>query len=228
MEIRQVLLARAIQVFRTSSAPGYLPEIAEKIKTRYSFVIGPKPEDLLPPTQPSDEPKGAEFKHGRLITSAEPVIIQQLTLFTDGVVADTTTSTDDSDRFLTDLTRWAEKEIPNLSPVGHRLYVSQIEVKVDAPIENHMPHLRPAGEKIRDLLKGYGQETPHYEVSTLILSFDPIGKIPPQPGFFQIERRANLPYKENVWFAQAPLKTKDHIEILRELEQQALSGRSNP
>jgi hypothetical protein len=217
MEVTQVLLARVLQMVKPIGAGVYLPEIARKLKAKYEFVAAPKDEELIS----SDPSKGAEFKHGRMSVGDRSIIIQQLTVFNDGVVVDTTTSTDDSDQFLTDLIRWAREMIPGAEPIGPRFYISNLEVRMEFPLEKYAPTFSPIGDKIGAMLNAYGIEAPRYEVSEVTLLFDQIGRPAPQPISFNLDRRANVPYDRNVWFAQAPLKTADHINLLLDLEKQA-------
>src|SRR6266705_5638539 len=100
VEIRKVVLARSLQMIKSSSGTlGYLPDLVKQVNERYSFIKAPQNEDLLP----SDPPKGSEFQHGKLSQSGRTVIIDKLTVFSDAVVVDTSSSTDDSDLCLNDL-----------------------------------------------------------------------------------------------------------------------------
>lgn len=217
IEVRQVILARSLQMLKSPSGTiGYLPDLVNQLKARYSFIKVPKDEELLP----SDPPKGAEFQHGKL--PAEPsVIIDKLTVFIDGIVADAAESTDHADRFLSDLQEWAKTAIPKAIPSGPRFYLSQLEIKMEPTLEAYAPRLKPIGEKISARLATYGIQTPKFEVSAINMNFDVFGKPVPQPGQFVIDRRLNVAYSENVWFAQAPLRTADHIALLKELQQSA-------
>lgn len=218
MEIRQILLARTIQLFRGTL--GYLPELAQKISGRYEFVVVPKNEEVL--SQPPEEPaqKGAEFKHGRLtnLPGRRGLIIQQLTIFRDGFVADTTTSTDDSDLFLNDLVNWARTDISLDLKLGSKLYLSQLEIQAAGTLEKYVSPLASLGSSVSELMNGYGLEFGPYQLSDVTLNPDPIGTAPPPPTAFQLQRRLNVPYKDNMWFSQAPLKTSDHIKVLQDLE----------
>jgi hypothetical protein len=214
IEVRQVILARSLQMLKSSSGTvGYLPDLVAQLKARYSFIKAPEDEELLP----SDPPKGAEFRHGKLPDNSN-VIIDRFTVFSDGVVADAAESTDDADNFLTDLAEWAKKAIPKAIPSGPRFYLSQLEITMSPSIASYVPRFNPLGQSITDKLASYGIQSRTYEPSTVSLHFDVLGKAAPQPGAFFIDRRINIPYSESVWFAQAPLKTKDHVALLRELE----------
>jgi hypothetical protein len=198
-----------------SGAVGYLPDIVQEIKGRYSFLSAPRDEDLVP----SDPPKGAEFRHGKLMADDRVIVIDKFTIFNDGVVVDAASSTQDTDAFLTDLAAWAKTALPKAVSSGPRYYLSQIEIRMDTPLQARAPSFQPIGEKVSALLKGYGiLPIPNYEVTTIQVGFDHLGRVEPQPGVFFIDRRLNVPYSENIWFAQAPLKTMDHIALLKDLE----------
>ena len=213
IEVRQIALARSLQILKSPAGTiGYLPDLVNQLKARYNFVQAPKTEDLLP----SDPPKGAEFRHGRLPNDPK-VIIDKLTVFNDGVVADAAESTDHADEFLSDFQEWAKTAIPKAMPSGPRFYLSQLEIKMEPPLEAYVQSLKPIGEKITQRLATYGIQTTRYEVSAINMNWDVSGKPVPQAGQFFIDRRLNVPYSENVWFTQAPLRTADHIALLKEL-----------
>jgi hypothetical protein len=213
IEIRGVVLARSIQVIRSSTGTvGYLPDIIQTLKGKYGFLTAPKDADI------GDASKGAEFTHGRVIREDQLVIIDKLTVFNDGVVAETKSSTDDADLFLEDLIEWAKTALPKALPTGPRYYLSHLEIKMESPLEIYAPGFRPIGEKLTEMLASYGIKTPPYEVTNVGLYFDLLGRVAPQPGAFYIDRRQNVRYEEGVWFSQAPLRTTDHIALLKEME----------
>lgn len=215
LELRKVVLARSLQMIKSSSGTiGYLPDLAKQVKDQYSFIKGPKNEDLLP----SDPPKGAEFQHGKLVQLSRIIIIDKLTVFSDGIVVDTSSSTDDSDLCLNDLAQWALTATPGVTQVGPRYYLSQMEVHMDPPLATRMPQFQLIGERTTARLAGYGIQAPVYQPSVIHMYYDTLGKPAPQPGAFVLERRLNIPHSENVWFSQAPLRTWDHMQLLGELE----------
>jgi hypothetical protein len=214
MELRQVVLARVLQLTRNLGAASYLPDLVAKIQEKYQFVLGPKIQDLVP----GDPSKGIEFKHGKLTLFGRTVVIHQLSVFNDGIAVDTLTSTDDGEAFINDLTIWAEKEMPNVPAMGPRFFVSQLEVRTSNSFNRYRSAFYALGEAIRTTLKAYGIETPAYEVSAINLYFDQVGKMPPQPGVFYIDRKVGIPYGENVWLSQAPMRTNDHLKLLTEMD----------
>ncbi len=215
MKLRQILLARVLQVTQTDVGSAiYYPDLVKKIQERYKFTTVPTPESLVS----QDSPNGAEFKLGKLDMQEREIVVNAFTVFNDGLVVDAITSTDDAEVFLSDLFKWAEKAVPNIKPKGQRYYLSQIEVQSTSSLEEYLGVACCIGKKISKALLQYGIVAPEYQLQSLGLHFDQIGKPVPQPGAFTIERRANVSYEQNVWFAQAPLKTSDHLLFLDELE----------
>jgi hypothetical protein len=213
VEITAVLLARSLQGIRSrSGSTGYLPDVVQEIKNRYLFLIAPREDEIF-----VTPPKGVEFKHGKFMYQKQSVVIDQLTVFNDGVAADTSSSTDDSDHFLDNLAEWAKVAMPKAEITGPRYYLSHLEVKMSEPLEVYTPRFQPIGEKVTMLLNGYGIPAPRYEATAINLHFDQLGKAGTQPGVFYIDRRLGLPFNENLWFSQAPLRTTDHIALLKEL-----------
>lgn len=215
MEVLGIVLARSLQILRAPSGTvGYLPDLVQQLKARYAFLDAPKDRDLIP----SDPPRGAEFRHGRLKLFDRTIVIDKFTIFNDGLVADSSSSTDDMDLFLNDLADWARNEIPKALPTGPRYYVSQIEVKLNQHLDSFAPRFWQVGQEITERLATYQIDAPRYEVTAVYLNFDQMGKPNPQPGAFSIDRRLNRPFSESTWFSQAPLKTNDHIDLLRRLD----------
>jgi hypothetical protein len=213
LEIREIILARSVQIFRSSGGTvGYLPDIANQLKERYQFIKAPSVEELLP----SDPPKGAEFHHGRLPDDPN-VVIDKFTVFSDGIVVDAAGTTDHADRFLEDLQTWAKQVLPKVSVTAPRLYLSQLVIKMEPSLSRFAPLLSPIGTRIGTYLHSYGLNVPSYDISTITMNFDSLGKPPPVPGQFFIDRRLNVSYEENIWFSQAPLRTSDHIALLDKL-----------
>ena len=96
MQVRQVLLCRVIQLARASTNIGWVPDLISEIGAKYEFTIVPQSTDLF------GKEKKAEFKHGRLATN----VIDSFTLYADGFVIDTSTSTDNAELFLNDFMQW--------------------------------------------------------------------------------------------------------------------------
>jgi hypothetical protein len=216
MELQQVVLARLVQTFRSRAGTfGYFPELAQKLADEYGFIGVPKPEQFL------SVETGAEFQHGRVMEGKRSVIIDKLTVFRDGVVIDTTSSTEDCDLILADLHRWAVTAELNLEFAAPRVYVSQVVIKLGVDYEKLSPVSAFVSDMIGSKLDEYGVRSPKYALNSINWHFDQTGYSLLKPGPFTIERRAEVPFNDNLYFSQAPLKTQDHLEMIKSLEKKS-------
>jgi hypothetical protein len=220
MELQQVALARLVQTFRASGGTlGYFPELAEKLAKEYGFVGLPRPEQFLPNVE-----TGAEFQHGRALIGTKTVVIDKLTVFRDGIVIDTSSSTDDCDLLLVHLLRWAETASVNIELTGPRTYVSQVIVRLESALDILSSVSALVSDRIGSLLPQYGINAPKYALNAINWLFDQIERTTgTKPGPFVIERRADTPFVENLYFSQAPLKTRDHLALITAIETQLQS-----
>jgi len=214
MQTRQVLLSRAIQLAKSTTNLGWVPDLLQEIGAKYEFAVVPTAAEVFRVDSNKPEPNKAVFRHGRLDNN----VIDTLTIHADGFVVDTTTSTDNADLFITDFLQWAMARVPSLKEVGKPFYLSQLEVSMD--FGRLATVLAPIGQTIFEMLKRY--EVPGvgpYALNHLRLVQDPLGKIGPNLSAFGIERRLGVPFTDDVFFVQAPLRTQDHILMLETLEQ---------
>jgi len=208
MQVKEVLQSRVVQIAKTPINMAWVPDLLREIGDKYEFTIVPKPEDLWKVAEPK-----AEFKHGRLGAN----IIDTFGLFHYGFVVDTTTSTENSEFFLNDLLQWLKTKVPTLKENGKPFYLSQLEVSLE--LGRFGKVLDSIGNEIFQLLAKYELlGVGPYAVSTLQLAQDPLGKIGPNLSIFGIERRRDIRYADNIFFAQAPLRTVDHKAMLEALE----------
>jgi hypothetical protein len=208
MDVLKIFQGRVVQIAKAPTHVGWAPDLIKDIGARYEFTVIPKPEDLWR----ADHNK-AEFKHGRLGTN-----IVDFTLFHDGFVVDSATSTDDAELFLDDLMQWFKTRVPTLERSEKPFYLSQLEVSVKLGRFGEL--LDSIGNQVfQQLVKYELFGVRPYALSTFQLAQDPLGKTGgPNLSPFSIERRLNVPYASNIFFAQAPLRTNDHIFLLQTLE----------
>jgi hypothetical protein len=219
MEIQVTLLARSIRLVKVSTAVGYWPDVVKELGAHYSFARIPDIQEILE-AQKAGSAKGAEFHLGRLRRAdGRLIVIEKFTVFNDGLVVDTRTSTGDCDLFLDNIEQWAKTNLSAIKNVGRSFYLSQLEVKLQA--NEYAKMFDPLGDQIFALMTEYGVPsgiTP-FRLGTFALAMEPSHIPGIQPSPFSIERRINIPFNENVFFAQAPLRTSDHIKLLDLLEQ---------
>jgi hypothetical protein len=213
MKLSSILLSRTIAFLDTIALNprnrlSYI-DIAKAMLERYKFAkIPEKIEDY-------DLQKGVEFVAGKL----DGITIERVTLFTNGIVVDTRSSTDDSDRILEDGLQWFSHltGLPSPPPVTRRCHISQLTYysEIGLPLAN--PHFIDLSNKISELVsKPLGQQY-NYEVYSLSFNFDQT-KAKWTPGPFTIERAADIPFSENKYTSIAPLSTTQHLALLEEFE----------
>src|SRR6266481_3188167 len=101
MKILFVGLARSIWLFNTymlnPKGLSFQP-LLEKISERYQFAKAPKNALDL------DEQSALSFKSGTFVNSKGASVLVGFSIYADGLVVDTLSSTDDSDAFLEEIT----------------------------------------------------------------------------------------------------------------------------
>jgi hypothetical protein len=216
MNITAVLQAMAIRFFVPSGPFGFLPEIVEKIKSRYSFVGAPT---LISEYLPTDPNQGTLFRIGRFVYDGRDIAVSELHLFHLGAGASTNSSTDDSDLFLDDLMTWLSSELQvTFTEHGERAYSSQLEFQLNRPLPDYFPELRSIGLTIPQVLPKFWLTKPPYEVTGVTFSFDPATRLTGL-GNVRIERRQGIVFDSKLYFSEAPLKTRDHRVLLEQFEE---------
>lgn len=179
----------------------------------YKFKGVPKLGEKL------DETAGIRFEQGEFRKKIdEPIMIFAFTIFSDGLVVDTRSSTQDSDEFLKEiLTRLHDEfNLPHYSEVFKRLnYLSEIHVSMNKPLELFNPKLKEVSKYLSDNVVGF--EKPSFEIGGI--SFWPDQKIVRNPIPLSIERAINIPFSEKRYFSRAPLQTEQHLELLNKFEE---------
>ena len=216
MKLLSVHLARSIWVFVLNDLNPRgqsISDLASEIASRYNFSTYPTkaPEDY-------DLQKGVVFQLGTFQNRRKQSVNVHLTAYNDGFVADTRSSTDDSDEFLKDIFDWLSKEYgftPIQDIIRSKVYVSEVYVRIDSPLNILNPKLEEFSKLLSSRVEGYGENVT-LETTGILFMRDP-GKIG-RPGPFKLERQEGIPFEENRYYSLAPLKTEDHLELLKEFE----------
>ena len=186
-------------------------EALAKLGDRYSFAKSPtKLEDL-------DFQKGIELLEGRF----GDVRIDKIAIYPNGIVIDTRSSTEDSEKILNDILALAHEAFgATIKPVRHS-FASHIIFRSTMRLAS----LNPVLPKIAGILTERGSaDLKHpftFEPTAILFNVDSSqAKIAPQ--MFTIERRAEIPFAENTYFSSAPLRTAEHIAIVKTFEESLL------
>lgn len=161
--------------------------------------------------------KGLTFEGGKFKPDRDEYIYVNLTIYRDGLLASTQSSTEDSDKFLTEALGGAIKEFGLTAPgtTRRKLYFNEMDVQVDKPLTLLNPKLQIIADRITEL-RQWDQTSPKFEFSGV--SFFPPPLAQPSVAGFAIERKIGVEWTENRFYTKAPLQTPDHILLLNELE----------
>jgi hypothetical protein len=163
-----------------------------------------------------NETQGVKFEMGRV----GEVTIQNVQIYTHGIVVDTASSTSDSEIVLVETLTWlSEKYSMQFKPsmISRRAYVSQLTFYSDAGLVNVNEALSKLARRVSNRLPEFFKQEITYEPTAIVVGYDAT-KVKQAPAVFTIERRVEVPFSENKYFSSAPLPTDDHIAALEEFE----------
>lgn len=221
MNVLYVGLARTIWLFDFASLNPEgrsLREVLQEVAKRYQFAQAPQNE------LPVNDKRSLEFKAGRFIGTRKVPIMVGLDLYNDGLVADTTSSTDESTEFLLDLTSWLAKTYNLIIPKQHSInFLSQIDFQMDASLTDLNRRLQPFAANLEAFSNNRDRR---YEVGSIQFWTEDVGKSGTSAPV-KIERKISASFAAGHYFSQAPMQTNRHIELLNEFES-ILKARVNP
>jgi hypothetical protein len=177
---------------------------------RYTFLKYPqKYEDF-------DETSGVRFEGG----TWNGIAVDRMVFYNTGIMVDTRSSTDDSQKVLEDALTWASSTFgltykPEM--LQRRAYLSELDVKCDVPFEGLNPHLGELSRKLSDKASSLSGQTLAYQPSAIVLNFDSTFT-KAVAGPFRFERLVDIPSGDNKYYTSAPLPTDAHLEFLEEFE----------
>jgi hypothetical protein len=144
--------------------------------------------------------------------------ISKLTIFNDGIVIDTPSSTIDGDAFALDLLESAAREFSldyDEETVRKRIYLSELIVRSIVSLDLIDPRLAAFAARIGEAFSEDAK--PQFRVGGLQFWTEPndagVHKL------FTLERQAGKIFGEGRYHSQAPLQTDKHFKLLQELEQ---------
>ena len=219
MQVLKIITARSIWLFPISDlnpkgkAIGY--DLIEWLKKTYQFQKYPSSEFDLDKNTNTLTFDGGKYKAGYKDNGKEQYLAIGVLIYTDGLVATTQSSTNDSDKFLEEVLHSAVKQFGLVHPgeINRRLYLSEMDVRLDRAINLLNPKLEILAKRISELKHG---KSVAYEFSGV--SFLPEPSVQTTISGFTIERKANTEWSENRYFTKAPLQTDAHLKLLREFE----------
>ena len=215
MKLLAIEMSRVTALFRMTRPSGqpYRPDIAAQVAERYRFGSAPHSIDELGGNKD-------EFRHGVF----EGYAIETLEVYNDGIIVTSRSDTDFIDTFIDDLVTWLEDDHDYSVIETHtvsKMYDSALLVETDQDV---FKPFEAYAEILRMIEKAL-QESSNLEIAYqnygLALSVDQTRNPALKPIPFRFERKEGIEFSRHQFHATAPLKTKQHLEILERLEQLA-------
>ena len=217
MKVLSVAAAHSSWLFDISDlnpkGKSLFPEMFDWLKDNYHFAQAPASIADL-----DKDTKALVFLNGEFQAREEVFVAVELRIFNDGLVANSSSSTDDTDKFLEDVLTSAAAEFSlTFEPamVRRRQYISELNIRLEQPLGNLNPKLVQFANKLTAMTAAVNPSA--FEVGGISFWADVTHSVYKIPGF-SIERKINAPFNENRFFSRAPLKTQEHIAMLEELE----------
>lgn len=211
MELVRPILSTAARFLRYPQSGVFIPDLVYGIKERYKFWEVPL--NLAEWNQDT----GARFAVGKFGEHN----ISTLEIFANGIVAQAETDTSVLDDMIGDAMLWAHDSFGIdyvISQPIEKNFNSTVEVRATTDFLNKFLALENTRNLLSAMVKGYGFPVADYALNgiTLLSEANPLNPIPTNK--FVFERRIGSKYDENVFFSEAPVATKQHMELLQELE----------
>jgi hypothetical protein len=216
MQLLSVGIARSIWLFDVNelnpAGKSIFPDILTWLGERYAFQTFPKSIGDL-----DQEKKGYIFKNGHFESGAGGIMVN-FSFFGDGFVAETWASTEKTDSFLDDLLRAVAIRygLPyTAATVRTKQYVSEINVRLDNPLENLNPRMAQFCAKLNSF--SVKHHLPQFEMTGIVCAPDTSASSYKPPGLM-IERKVGAPFGERRFWSKSPFTTSDHLAALEEFD----------
>jgi hypothetical protein len=209
MELRKVIFGQAVQFVETGEPQGRrspVPLIRE-MQDRYGFVEVPRRVVDL------DFTAGVTFLQGYF----RDIMIDKFQVYNNGLLCEAAADNHQCAEFLDEILDWAP---PHFNvPVTKRMkaFQSKLEISSTKDIRATFAKFAEIGDSLARLLVGYGLHSPPYVAAGLVMQHEPQKDIPSNPNF-EFTWRTDEPFEARVYYSSAPLRTKDHMEVLNLLE----------
>lgn len=216
MELLSVIAAKSSWLFDLGDLNPEgraLSDLLPFLKNECKFTTAPTSlTDLDPVT------KSLTFRQGAFRIGDGPPKAVELTIYSDGLSANTFSSTADTDAFLNEVLTNASTAFGlhySQKIIRGKYYLSELNVRLDRGLTTINEKLNQFARKLSSKIDPKNESL--FEpggVSFWTDSFSAAIKMDP----FTIERKVGSPFSENRYFSRAPLQTADHLALLNEFE----------
>ena len=157
------------------------------------------------------------FSDGNFKSQDESNMSVDLAIYNDGFIADTRSSTKDTELFIEDALYSLIKDfglVYRPEMLRKKLYVSELTLRTERHLSNINPRMQALIHKITSMVDT--DNSGLMELSSLNFWWDSVS--PNGLSNFQFERTVNTPFSEQRFYSRAPLHTEDHLSLLNEFE----------
>jgi hypothetical protein len=213
MELLNVLKAQSTWLFDVNDlnprGKFFLPEMLDWFRERYNFLKAPSSVTDL------DETKGLAFKHGSFHLGSDQLVVE-VTIYNDGLLANSYSSTQATDIFLDDALCTAAQEFQlnyRDTMIRYKHHLSEVTARFDHSLMQLTPKLTAFAEKITAVHEHHRI----FEFTGILWGPDNSESAFKTPSFI-VERKVGAPFSENRYYSKAPLHTDQHLALLGELD----------
>ncbi|PWU05301.1 MAG: hypothetical protein C5B51_14945 [Terriglobia bacterium] len=201
MELSRIFTARSVWLFDVAelNPRGLRVEpIFDALKARYQFAE----------VAPDEKKNGLVFKNGTFLASGEPIMIDTLEVYDDGIVVNTHSSTVISDAVIEDSLNWLFQEYKlggaDFKQRVRRLYISEVSflcpgVSIGRGVGSFLSLTELVG-------KASGQS--QVEIQSVVFGSSE------KRTLFTFERRIGEPFAMNKYFSTGAMPTPVHLDLL--------------
>lgn len=195
---------------RANKGQPFLPEVIAAIAGRYSFQRFPTTVDEILGEK-------TVFTMGKW----SDIQLEEMTTYGDGLIVRAKANNAITEAFVDDLYRFVLESfglerLP--SPVERRLYESAVVVQFSKSLAERFSIAEGLKNSLEGLLSNYGIGDYDYQPGGIQFDVDLTLHPEGRPIPFSLVRRIRTPFPDNYWFSSAPLRTDDHLEVLKSLE----------
>ncbi len=220
MKQSAVTLARVLAFVETfdlnPQGTVFFPDLVAKLVEKCRFQKYPQT------IQDFDEQKGVEFLAGVW----DGVNVEKLTVYNNGILLDTRVSTAISEGILAEALAWAKQLGLTYRPdmIKRWGYLSNFTFYSDVPLLGPEAAITTLARRVSEKVAQRATDANlNYKPTRLDLDFDRSQiNFPIAP--FTIQRRTIVPFSENKYFSEAPLRSEDHLALLEEFERNVAAG----
>lgn len=218
MKLQSVALARSIWLLPVLA----LNPTGKSLRSIFHALIG-KYQFLTHPNTPEEwAGKELKFENGFFLNPEGVDIAVSFSLYKDGFVADTRSSTDDANAFLRHCLEWLHQDYDllhydSLVPRRTQRYVSAVYVTCDYPIDKAIPGLQEFSNTVSKSAS-WNHGSGIMQPTGFTVGQDP-REAKGETWEFRFERVIDAPFSDNRFYSWAACQTHTHIELLSKLEE---------